>query len=373
MAKMKIAIILGTRPEIIKLAPIVKEAERRGLDYYVLHTGQHYNFELDTKIFEDLEIPPPKYNLGVGGKPYRMQVGNMVREIMSILNKDMPDVVIVQGDTNSVLAGALAANKLNIVLAHLEAGLRSHDLSMPEEVNRILTDHISDLLLAPTKQAEEYLKEEGVEEQKICYTGNTVADAIKQNIDIAHKKSQILDELGLSSGKYVLITAHRAENVDVESRFRGIIDGLRLVAQDMGLPIIYSLHPRAKKRLEEFKIDVPAEIRLIDSMGYLDFIKLQSSAKLIITDSGGLQEEACMLHIPCVTVRDNTERPETVEIGANVLAGTNPEKILSAARLMISKNLSGLKSPYGDGDAAEKTLDMLMKVQRKNTNEERGN
>lgn len=362
---MKIAIILGTRPEIIKLAPVIKGAHKRGLEYYVLHTGQHYDFLLDEKIFVDLEIPKPNYNLGLGGTPYRMQIGNMIKEIIDALTKDLPDVVIVQGDTNSVLAGALAANKLGITLVHLEAGLRCHDLDMFEETNRIMTDHISDLLFAPTEEAVNYLKEEGIPESRIYLTGNTVVDSLLENIELSKKKSKIIDELGLSRSGYILVTAHRAENVDIESRFRDILTGLNLVAEKTGLPIIYSMHPRAKKRLEEFGILVPKTIRIIGSLGYLDFIELESNAKIIITDSGGLQEEACILKIPCVTIRDNTERPETIKLGVNILAGTKPEDLLRCAIEMLGKNLKDAPSPYGDGDAAKKTLDIISTLSSK--------
>lgn len=363
---MKMAIILGTRPEIIKLAPMMRECVKRGIDFYILHTGQHYDYELDKKIFEDLNIPELKYNLGVGGKPYRMQIGSMVSEMQTILREDRPDVVIVQGDTNSVAAGSLAANKLGIKLVHLEAGLRSHDITMYEETNRIMADHISDILLASTKEGVEYLSAEGIHEDKIFHIGNTIADAVLQHVEIAEEKSDILQTFNLKPGQYILTTAHRAENVDVQSRLKGIIDGLDLVSRETGLEVVYAMHPRAKNMIEKFNIEVPSTIRAVGALGYLDFLKLQKNSKLVITDSGGLQEEAHILNIPCVTLRDSTERPETIDAKTNMLAGTEPAKILEAAREMLLKEMPGYKNLYGPGDAASKAIDIITKVSIKN-------
>ncbi|MBN2457559.1 UDP-N-acetylglucosamine 2-epimerase (non-hydrolyzing) [Candidatus Woesearchaeota archaeon] len=361
---MKACILLGTRPEIIKMSPLIRACESLGIDYYILHTGQHYSYEMDRQFFLDLELPKPKYNLDVGGRPYRKQVGMMIRQIMDVLSKDRPDIVFVQGDTNSVLAGALAANKLGIPIGHHEAGLRSHDLTMLEETNRIITDHISDFLFAPTKDAKKNLEEEGIDMSKTWLTGNTVVDAVKENLKISEKKAEPLKKLGLKKGGYILATAHRAENVDVQKRLRGIIGGLGLVFEKTGLEVIYPIHPRAKARLEEFKIDLPDGIRLIEPQGYLDFLQLEANAKLIITDSGGLQEEACILKVPCVTTRDNTERPETVDAGINVLSGTVPEKILSCAKDML-ENHRRWTNPFGDGHAGKRIIETWLKESSK--------
>ena len=324
----KIAIILGTRPEIIKMSPIINELDNRGSDYFVLHTGQHYSYEMDKKFFEDLELPKPKYNLNVGSQKYGKQVGMMIREIMEILAKEKPTVVLVQGDTNSVLAGAQAANKLRIKIAHHEAGLRSHDLTMLEETNRIITDHISDYLFAPTEDALRNLQDEGINNDKIFLTGNTVVDAVLQNFELANRKVNILKKLNLKEKNYIIVTAHRAENVDREKRLQGIIEGLTLVGQYFKLPIIYPIHPRTINNIKKFGLKIPDSVKFLDPLGYLEFLQLEANAKLIITDSGGLQEEACVLKIPCVTIRNTTERPETINAGINILAGTNPEKIL---------------------------------------------
>ncbi|MBI3290714.1 UDP-N-acetylglucosamine 2-epimerase (non-hydrolyzing) [Candidatus Falkowbacteria bacterium] len=344
---MKIATILGTRPEIIKMSPLIRECEKRSLDYFILHTGQHYDYEMDKKFFEDLELSEPKHNLNIGGQEYRKQVGIMIREIMEILKSEKADVVLVQGDTNTVLAGALAANKLGVKIGHHEAGLRSHDLAMLEETNRIITDHISDYLFAPTKDALENLKDEGISDKKIALTGNTVVDAVFQNLELSKKKVDALGSLGLEPKKYILATAHRAENVDNKRRFQGILTGLGLVSKKLVMPVIYPIHPRAKKSLDNFSLLVPKEINLIKPLGYLEFLQLEDSAKLIITDSGGLQEEACILKVPCVTVRDNTERPETVSAGVNILAGTSSENILESAEKMLKQKHRWI-NPFGD-------------------------
>jgi UDP-N-acetylglucosamine 2-epimerase (non-hydrolysing) len=357
---MKICIIIGTRPEIIKMSPLIRACEKKKLDYFILHTGQHYSYGMDKKFFEELELKKPRYNLNVGGQEYRKQVGMMIREIMAVLEKEKPDIVFVQGDTNSVLAGALAANKLKIAVGHHEAGLRSHDLTMLEETNRIITDHISDFLFAPTKAALKNLKDEGLNDNKVFLTGNTVVDAVEQNLKIAESKVDILGELGLKKKGYIVVTAHRAENVDIEKRLRGILDGLMLVQQHSKVPVIFPAHPRTASNIKRFGLKAPEGVRLIEPLGYLEFLQLEANAKLIITDSGGLQEEACILKVPCVTVRDNTERPETVDAGINILAGTEPKRILESARhmLKVGKDWS---NPFGDGRAGEKIIDIWLK------------
>ena len=359
----KLAIILGTRPEIIKMSPIIRACEKTGFDYFILHTGQHYSYEMDKKIFEDLEIKKPKYNLNVGGNEYRKQVGLMIREIIKVLAQEKPEAVLVQGDTNSVLAGALAANKLGIKIGHHEAGLRSHDLTMLEETNRIITDHISDFLFAPTEDALKNLKDEGIADGKAILTGNTVVDAIFQNLELAGKKSDIIKKLNLEGENYILATAHRAENVDIKNRLAGILEGLALVTRDFNLPIIYPIHPRTLNNMKKFGLKIPGGVRIINPLGYLDFLQLEANTKLIITDSGGLQEEACILKIPCVTIRDNTERPETIKSGANILAGADPKKILK-----YSKKMAGIKkewnNPFGDGSAGERIVDSLKNIRR---------
>jgi len=355
---MKIAIILGTRPEIIKMGPIIRECEKRKLDYFVLHSGQHYSENMDRVFFDELGLPLPKYNLGVGLHQYRKQIGIMVKEIQNILIKEKADLAIVQGDTSTVLAGALAANKIGIKLAHHEAGLRSHDLRMIEEINRIITDHISDYLFAPTEDALKNLREEGILDEKVFYSGNTIVDAVEQNLEIANKKIDIFKRLDLERSGYILVTAHRAENVDKRDILKEIIEGISLVQKHFNIPLIYPIHPRTKKRIEESKIDIPKNITFIDPLGFLEFLQLEANAKLILTDSGGVQEEACTLKVPCVTMRKTTERPETVKMGVNIVAGTKAKNILKCA-IDIMKTEKNWTNPFGDGKAGKRILNLL--------------
>lgn len=353
---MKAAIILGTRPEIIKMSPIIRELEFQELDYFILHTGQHYSYSMDRVFFEELNLSEPKYNLYVGSGTHAEETANMLIGVETVLIKEKPDVVLVEGDTNSVLAGALAAVKLHVKVGHVEAGLRSYDREMPEETNRVLTDHMSDYLFAPTEGARLNLLREGVTESKIFVTGNTIVDVV-QNSGLLNKPYGILSDLQVESTDYFLVTAHRQENVDDKERFKGILDGLRLVGEEFGISLIYPIHPRAKKKISEYELNAEG-ITLIEPVGYLNFLRLESKAKLILTDSGGIQEEACILGVPCVTLRDNTERPETLEVGSNALAGTNPEEIVKMTRIMLGKN-KDWKNPFGDGEAGKTIVKIL--------------
>ena len=350
---MSYAIILGTRPEIIKMSPIIREFEQKGLDYFILHTGQHYSYEMDRVFFEQLELPPAKYNLDVGSGKHGQQTGKIMTGIEQILMQEMPEAVLVQGDTNTVLAGALAASKLHIKVGHVEAGLRSYDRRMPEETNRVLTDHCSDHLFAPTEKAREILLGEGISADSIYFTGNTIVDAVRQNVELAAQRSSILDDLSIEPGGYFLATAHRQENVDDLAKFTGILKGLENVAEEFEMPVIYPIHPRSQKQIKEFGIKVNKNIKLIDPVDFMSFLQLENNARLVLTDSGGVQEETCILGVPCVTLRDNTERPETMEVGANLLAGTDPERILNCAKSMMDGG-GEWENPFGDGDAGEK-------------------
>ncbi|MDD5638798.1 MAG: UDP-N-acetylglucosamine 2-epimerase (non-hydrolyzing) [Candidatus Pacebacteria bacterium] len=355
---MQIFIILGTRPEIIKMSPIIRECQKRHLNFSILHTNQHYSQNLDKIFFKELNLPQPRYNLNVGSGTHAEQTAKILLGIEKILIKEKPDIVLVEGDTNTVLAGALAAAKLHIKIGHIEAGLRSYDREMPEEINRILTDHCSDLLFAPTKKAKEILLQEGISSKKIFVIGNTIVDAVFQNIKLAEQKSEILKKLHLQKEEYFLLTAHRQENVDNRERLKGILKGVELISQKFSLPVIYSIHPRTRKMLKKFKLSVSTNINLIEPLGYLDFLKLQKNAKLILTDSGGIQEEACIMKVPCVTLRDNTERPETLLVKSNILAGTNPQKIMKSAKKMLNLKKQW-KNPFGNGTAAEKILEVI--------------
>ena len=347
---MSIALILGTRPEIIKMSPVMRECEKRGLDYFVLHTGQHYSYEMDRVFFEELELPQPEYNLDAGSGSHAEQTGKIMEGIEKVFIKEKPRIALVQGDTNTVLAGSLVSSKLHIKVGHVEAGLRSYDRNMPEEINRVVADHISDYLFAPTEIARENLLKEGIPENKIFVTGNTVVDSVYQNKMMAEKKVDVLKKLGLKSKEYFLVTAHRAENVDDRTRLQQIVMGLQQIGIEYSLPVIFPIHPRTKKMIKEFGFELDG-IRAIDPVGFLEFLLLEANAKLVLTDSGGVQEETCILGVPCVTLRDNTERPETLEVESNILVGAQSDGIIKGARSMLDRK-NGWKNPYGDGQAA---------------------
>ena len=353
---MKIAIVLGTRPEIIKMAPIIRECQKRQLDHFVLHTGQHYSYSMDKIFFEDLELGEANHYLEVGSGTHGVQTGKILEGTERVFMEEQPDVVLVQGDTNTVMAAALAATKLGIKVGHVEAGLRSFDRTMPEEINRVIADHISDYLFAPTEASGKYLSDEGITDS-VFVTGNTIVDAVFQARDIAERKSNILNKLGLNPGKFILATAHRAENVDNAARLSSMINGIRMTGESLGLEVLFPMHPRTSARIDEFKISLDG-VRVIDPVGFLDFLQLESNARIILSDSGGVQEEACILGVPCVTLRDNTERPETIEVGANMLAGIESGKIYHAANMMLDRK--DWDNPFGDGTASQQIIDIIM-------------
>lgn len=354
---MKIAIVLGTRPEIIKFSPVIRECQRLGLDYFILHTGQHYSYNMDKVLFEQLGLPEPTYNLDVGSGTHGKQTGEMLIGLEQILQKEMPSIVLVEGDTNTVLAGALVAVKIGIKVGHIEAGLRSYDRRMPEEVNRVLVDHCSDFLFAPTLKSSEILRHEGIPKEKVSVCGNTIVDAVAQNLSIANKKNHIIHDFGLAPRKYFIATAHRQENVDDPSRFCGIIEGLKTVGKTFDTKVIYPVHPRARKNMAQFGLSAD-NLELIEPLDYLSFLQLESKAKLLFTDSGGVQEETCVLKVPCVTLRNNTERPETLDVGANVLAGTDPNKIVEMAKFMVGRD-QDWDNPFGDGTSSNRIIEKL--------------
>lgn len=357
--KIKICIILGTRPEIIKMSPIIRECKKRKLNFFILHTNQHYSENLDEIFFFELGLPRPKYNLNVGSETHAQGLAKMLIGIEKVFENEKPDIVLLEGDTNTVLAGALVADKLHIKVAHLEAGLRSYFKEMPEETNRILTDHCSDMLFAPTHSAKKNLLNEGISKHKIFVSGNTIVDAVFQNLKIAKAESKILKKMRIDKNNYFLLTLHRQENVDKKERLKSILSGVDLVSKNFGLPIIFPIHPRTKNKIKEFNLKISDNIKLIEPIGYLDFLQLENDAKLILTDSGGVQEEACILKTPCVTLRDNTERPETLKVGSNILAGVNGRQILNSAIKMIEKERDWI-NPFGNGESAEKIINLIL-------------
>ena len=368
---MKIMSIIGTRPEIIKMAPIIAEIDERKIDQVVLHTGQHYDKEMSDNFFRDLEIRAPDYNIQVGSGNHGKQTGHMMEGIEEILIQEKPDIVLVQGDTNAVLAGALVAAKLHIAVGHVEAGLRSFDLTMPEEVNRRTADICSSMYFIPTEESAINLLAEGFSRKNLIITGNTVVDACFRHLKIAEKKGfseKSLKELNIDNMENILtLTMHRAENVDVKSRVENIVDALKELNN---MDIIFPIHPRTKNTLENFRLfdelNDLEHVHIIKPIGYLDFLLLTSKSTLILTDSGGLQEEAITLNVPALTLRYNTERPETVTAGGNILVGSNKDAILDNASKILNdkafaEKMKNAPNPYGQGDAAKKTVDSIEK------------
>jgi UDP-N-acetylglucosamine 2-epimerase (non-hydrolysing) len=349
---MKIASIVGARPNFIKCAPLSTEI-RKEFDEVIIHTGQHYDYEMNKIFFDELKIPEPDYHLGVGSGSHGEQTGEMLKRTEEVLIKETPDLVLVFGDTNTTLAGALAASKLHIKVGHIEAGLRSFDKRMPEEINRVLTDHCSDLLFCPTETAVENLKREGIT-KGVYLTGDVMVDALKEYIEIAEKKSGILDELDLKPKDYYLATVHRAESTDEFIRLRSIVDAFCVIGN-----IVFPCHPRTKKNLKQFDLldKLTRKVKVIKPVGYLDMLMLEKNAKKILTDSGGIQKEAYILKIPCITLRENTEWVETVDDGWNVLAGADKEKIIKKANDFEPKGEQ--RDVFGDGKASERIAEII--------------
>jgi UDP-N-acetylglucosamine 2-epimerase (non-hydrolysing) len=358
---MKISVVLGTRPEIIKMAPLLKILEAKKADFFTLHTGQHYSNELDKVFFDQMELPKPRYNIETGSGSHAEETAKMLIGIEKILKEERPGIVLVEGDTNSVLAGALAAAKLGIKVGHVEAGLRSYDRRMPEEINRVITDHIANYLFAPTVKAKQILLGEGIYQGNAFVTGNTIVDAIRLYLEPARQKVDIDRQFHLTPRKYFLATLHRQENTDNSERFASILAGLSEAAARFRLPVIYPAHPRSRKLLDGLKKS-PKDLKIIDPVDFFSFLQLESNARLILTDSGGVQEEACILHVPCVTLRDNTERPETVDTGANMVAGASAEGIVEITEKMMERK-TDWANPFGDGHAAERIINIVTEAE----------
>lgn len=358
--KARLAVVFGARPTFIKMSPLIKTLKLQRANFFIIHTGQHYSKELDKVFFEELKIPRPDYNLKVGSGSQAYQTGLALIRIEKIFLKEKPDLVLVYGDTNAMLSGALAAAKFHLPLAHIEAGLRSYDRFMPEEINRVLADHLSDYLFAPTEIAKSNLLKEGIKKEKIFVVGNLIVDALYQNIKVVPKYLKVLKNLNIKKGNYFLITAHRPENVDFKEKLNNILEGLSLVYKNYRLPIIFPIHPRSEKMIKKFKLEIPEGIKLIKPLGYFEFLTLMTNAKLVLTDSGGIQEESCILKIPCVTLRENTERPETIKAKSNILVGTEPIKILRGVKIMLNRK-KNWKNPFGDGKTSLKIIKILRK------------
>jgi UDP-N-acetylglucosamine 2-epimerase (non-hydrolysing) len=327
---MKTVSIIGARPQFIKYAPLSKELKKTHQDA-LIDTGQHYDYRMNKIFFNELGIPEPDYNLGVGSGTHAYQTGQMLKGIADILERVNPDMVIVYGDTNSTIAGALSAAKLGIKVAHVEAGLRSFDKSMPEEINRVLTDHCSDYLFCPTGTAVDNLKREGVT-KGVYLTGDVMVDALNFNKEIA-ERSNILGNLGLTNKQYLVVTVHRVSNTDIQENLEGIANALIRLCE-LGETILFPVHPRTMKVLKTYGLfnRLKEAVTLTEPLGYLEFLKVLNHAKKVLTDSGGIQKEAYILKVPCITLRENTEWVETVEDGWNILVGADTEKTVELAR-----------------------------------------
>jgi UDP-N-acetylglucosamine 2-epimerase (non-hydrolysing) len=358
---MKIEIVVGTRPEIIKMAPIVKEClNMRDVQLRMSHTGQHYDTNLSACFFAELKLPSPDVNIGIGSDLHGAQTAKALLHLEEDFLAWKPDIVIAEGDTNAVLSAALASIKLGIPFGHVEAGIRSFDRSMPEEVNRILVDQCSDLCFAPTETARDNLLREGVRPEIIYVTGNTIADAVIQHVNLALKESNILQKLNLS-GKYIVATIHRPNNTDNVGRLREVVAGIN----GIGAPVAFPIHPRTAERLKANNLRFNTNVIGTKPLGYLDFLNLLANAYLVITDSGGIQEEASILDIPCLTVRDNTERPETIDAGVNMLVPANANQIVNAVGEILRsrvkwQQMRDKKRLYGDGNSAKRIMEIVL-------------
>lgn len=351
MSLKTICTVVGARPQFIKSAP-VSRALAGSLHEVLVHTGQHYDYGMSDVFFQEMEMRPPDFHLGAGGGTHAEQTGKMLIEIEKILNSVKPDYVLVYGDTNSTLAGALAAAKLQIPLAHVEAGLRSFNRAMPEEINRVLTDHVSSLLFCPTRAAIENLAKEGID-QGVHRVGDVMYDALLHNLAIAHKRSTVLQSLGLEKGKYALATVHRAANTDDPARMAAILN----VFGSLPVQVIFPVHPRTRKMIHESGLSGSENIRMVEPVGYFDVLVLQENANCILTDSGGMQKEAYLLGVRCITLREETEWVETVQAGWNRLTGVDENAIREAFESWHPS--TERPALYGNGDAAEEICGIL--------------
>jgi UDP-N-acetylglucosamine 2-epimerase (non-hydrolysing) len=351
--------VVGARPNFVKMAPLIEALRRRGAArQVVVHTGQHYDRKMSEEVLEDLGFPAPDHSLGIGSGSHGEQTGKVLIAFERILLEERPSLVVVAGDVNSTLACALAAAKLHIPIAHLEAGLRSGDWEMPEEINRVLTDRLSDVLLTHSPEAEENLAREGIDTTRIRYIGNTMIDSLRRFESVARGRAAWQTQ-GVPEREYLLVTLHRPSNVDDPTRLAGIVDGLCRLAEQA--PIVFPIHPRTRARLSaggDLQRLETAGVRCADPVGYLDFLSLQAGAGIIVTDSGGVQEEASALGVPCYTLRANTERPVTITRGTNVLLGDEPSSLLTIP--IAWRPPTPCAIPLWDGRAADRGADALL-------------
>ena len=361
---MKIMNIVGARPNFMKIAPVIEELQKvENFEAKLLHTGQHYDASMSRLFFEDLSLPEPDIYLGIGSGNHGEQTGRIMIQFESVLIHERPDLVIVVGDVNSTIACGLVAVKQGVQLAHIEAGLRSFDRNMPEEINRILTDQISDFLFVTEESGKKNLLNEGVDAKKIHFVGNVMIDSLLQHVEKA-KASGVLQQYKLQSAQYVALTLHRPANVDSPENFLKILNALNSIQKE--IPIVFPVHPRSRLRLQQFallnKIEQMPGVVLIEPLGYLDFLKLISEAKFVLTDSGGIQEETTVLGVPCLTLRENTERPVTVTQGTNKIIGHDTKRIVEESfQILNGVSKNGRCPDLWDGKAAARIVEILVR------------
>ena len=359
---MKICTVIGARPQFIKAAAVSAKiaemkTEGRDIEEVLIHTGQHYDEKMSAIFFDELNIPKEKYNLNVGSGSHGKQTGKMLSGIEDILKEEQPDWLLIYGDTNSTLAGALAAVKLHIPVAHVEAGMRSFNRSMPEEINRVVADHISSLNLCPTETAIANLAVEGRQDTAVL-TGDVMYDCALKFADLAERHSKIMSCLQLADKNFILMTCHRAENTDSQENLSGIVDAVNAIAEST--EVIYPIHPRTAKMLKSFDLSFSGKVRIIEPVSYFDMLVLEKKAKLVLTDSGGIQKEAFFYFTPCVTMREESEWIETIEAGWNITVGADSTKIKAAvANFATALPAKPESLPYGNGNAAEKIIDFM--------------
>lgn len=360
---LRIINVVGARPNFMKIAPVIDEMRRRRprIESLLVHTGQHYDESMSDSFFEDLQIPRPDMNLEVGSGSHSEQTARVMIAFEQVLMKHPADWVVVVGDVNSTMAAAIVASKQLVRVAHVEAGLRSFDRTMPEEINRVVTDALANLLLTPSLDANENLLREGAAPEKIRFVGNVMIDSLYRHLERA-RTSRILERFSLEPGSFCAITLHRPSNVDVKETLSGILDALEVIGER--LPIVFPIHPRTRDRLEQFglreRVNRQRSLVLTEPLGYLDFLHLYSNSRLVLTDSGGLQEETTVLGIPCLTLRTNTERPITVTEGTNRLVGSDPENIKREALAALDRPSPAARAPeLWDGHAASRIVDAI--------------
>ncbi len=361
MADNEILLVAGARPNFMKIAPITWELSKRALPFSVVHTGQHYDKNMSDVFFDELSIPRPDVHLGIGSGSHAQQTAQVMQAIEPVILERKPRWVVVVGDVNSTVAATLVAVKLRVPLAHVEAGLRSGDWDMPEEINRLVTDRIADLLLTPSEDGDENLRAEGVSDDRICRVGNVMIDSLERYLPKARER-RAYEAFDLEPGKYALMTLHRPSNVDDETTLAGILDAIDHVCTKM--PLLWPVHPRTRGRIAalglERRVAAISGLKLIEPLGYLDFLGLMAESRLVLTDSGGMQEETSVLGIPCVTLRENTERPVTVSLGTNKIVGVDPTAIRQASDDALSEAIRPRTIPLWDGKTAGRIVDALI-------------